>query len=153
MVLHGQWFTGERALIEHRDLAFDDAVNRDDLTRLNHEEIAWSDVLEQRRGQLVARISVDDPWSSFEKGPQLATRTTSRPGLESPTAREHHRDDGTGEILPHGQRAGERQHGDRIDTEPTVAPGIDNPPRRGHDTDSGRRGPCDVRCVTEPEEM
>ena len=47
-VLDGQRLTGQRALVEDRDLVLDQTVDGDDLARLHQQQVAGPNVVEWR---------------------------------------------------------------------------------------------------------
>ena len=94
-----------------------------------------------------------DTGRSRQERLELPLRACRGTRLERAAAREHDRDDRTGEVLADDERADERQHRQRVDAEAAVPGRVDHPPGRGHDPDDRVDRPDRVRGVVEPGEV
>jgi hypothetical protein len=112
---NGDWFAGQRRLIDHRSRACNDPIDRYHLTRANENCVADRDLFDWYVGDCFSQSPVCSSWSTIDQRLQVAFRPGNREVLQHVASGVHHGDDNSREVLAERQRGRHRHESDRID--------------------------------------
>ena len=108
-MLHGDRFTRQCRLIEHRKAAADGTVNRNDVSSSHQEAIARFDRVQINLLERAVAVADRGAWRARQERRHFAARMTLGETLEILAAGIHQRDDRGGQVLAEYQSGRHRQ--------------------------------------------
>ena len=151
--LDGQRFSGERRFIQHGRIRGHRAVDRNQLSRGHHQQIARRDRVEFDHFESPVSVTSRRLGSALHQCLQLASRLSRGPGFQGPAGGQHDADDGRGEILANGDGATESEESNDVHAKSATTNARVHPHQRANNPAGGNDDPDNVTRVTDARTM